>query len=385
MKPRNYHLMLAACVVTMFVDCTCSNSNSDTANTFGYSRSLKNGAAADDVDEQNIQQIPVTKKILYNGDEFWYGGTCREISEKGLEVCTNKHRNEQNDFIFMSAASITNVVTVIDHNYDYYSFTANAPNKWVQEMSAPKSDNRWVISAFVYDEDSWIIVYSDQSYKQKGCPEPVVDCISEICADEQINGISFNSHGNWVVTTIEDNVYADEETGAFIERAFSEMPQVEFQYFQVSEKGRIATSFDGIYFENIPANLARKIQEVEYASAIAAFNDAGEYLLGGNGSDHYDACFTSQHISELKENLSKFHIIEGGSNSVSPSTTSSSSSSVSAPIVQPYPCGICSGTRRCTSCSGKGYYYAHDIYHQCGVCNGSGICTGCNGTGIQTY
>lgn len=73
MKPRNYHLMLAACVVTMFVDCTCSNSNSDTANTFGYSRSLKNGAAADDVDEQNIQQIPVTKKILYNGDEFWYG------------------------------------------------------------------------------------------------------------------------------------------------------------------------------------------------------------------------------------------------------------------------------------------------------------------------
>ena len=244
--------------------------------------------------------------------------------------------------------------------------------------------------------------------------------------DEQIYDVSFNNRGNWVVTT-DENVYGDDEVGAFISRADDAMPDVDFCFFHVYGKAMIASSFDGIYFENIPANMANKIQEVKYAAAIVACNDAGEYLIGDNGTNYYDACFTSRHVNELKGNLSKFVRIgssrssdssysnsstttpsnssqsssttsssgsSSSSSTTSPSNSSSNSSSGSTttsspavvmPVIQPYPCGICSGTRRCPSCNGRGTYYAHDRYHTCGVCNGSGICTGCNGTGIQTY
>lgn len=52
-------------------------------------------------------------------------------------------------------------------------------------------------------------------------------------------------------------------------------------------------------------------------------------------------------------------------------------------IKNPNWCLSCSGSRRCTWCSGTGRYYAHDRYHRCGTCYGSGICAVCNGSGVQ--
>ncbi len=379
---KNFCYYMFSVVVTVFmISCGQSNTpkkqpSSDITNNTECSETDQ-GDGQQQASEVSILEIPVTKKQLSNGDVFWIGGTCHEVSEDGLVECTNKFRNEQNNFIFMSSASMGKVITVLDGNQPYYSFTDNAPVKWVQEISSPTSDDRWVCSTFVYDEDSWIIVYSDNSYKQKGCPDPVIDCISQISEEEGLYCVSFNRNGNWIVSTFNDQVYADDDTKAFLKRAKEKMPQVDFRYFHVSGKGRIASSFDGIYFENIPANMARKIQEVRYGTVMTAFNDEGEFLIGDNGTNYYDACLTSEHVRELKGNLSKFHKME--------SVSASPSSTVSAPNVRPYPCGICSGTRRCTSCNGQGRYYSHDRYHTCGVCSGSGICTGCNGTGIQTY
>ena len=88
---------------------------------------------------------------------------------------------------------------------------------------------------------------------------------------------SFNSSGEWILSTNKFIYYSDDRIKEFCYKAKQFYGNINYVY--LSDKGRIAICENGIYFENLPSNIAFKLRYVDFIPTKIKFSDNGFYVI----------------------------------------------------------------------------------------------------------
>ena len=103
--------------------------------------------------------------------------------------------------------------------------------------------------------------------------------------DDNILSACFNDRGEWVVITDKHYSYSNETIKNFILKAEELYEEVYYAY--ITNYGMIACCKNGVYYKNIPSNLAEALKKLTFKPKVIKFTDNGLYLITDGESQNY--------------------------------------------------------------------------------------------------
>ena len=108
-------------------------------------------------------------------------------------------------------------------------------------------------------------------------PELYVKINEGLQNHERFRFASFNSLGEWILSTNEYFRYSDDWIREFCYKAKQFYGNINYVY--LSDKGRIAICEKGIYYENLPSNLVFELMHLDFIPTKIKFSDNGFYII----------------------------------------------------------------------------------------------------------
>lgn len=182
------------------------------------------------------------------------------------------------------------ICTMADNNmcaavYDdcYYAYQNGACK---DDLEFAYKDSGHIIDLNVTKSGSSVVIFDNNAYSYCGTPSEFNRFISECNRKAQIvYSATFNDKGEYCIVSDECFYYSD-GLKSFLHKAIGKYGY--FRYVFISELGQIAICERGIYFENIPNNVAQQLGEIHFRPDYVKFNDSGNYCISNkDGSARY--------------------------------------------------------------------------------------------------
>jgi hypothetical protein len=86
----------------------------------------------------------------------------------------------------------------------------------------------------------------------------------------------------------------------------------EVYYAYITNYGMIACCKNGVYYKNIPSNLAEALKKLTFKPKVIKFTDNGLYLITDGESQNYYFRFSSVRLNRLRNKLLANYLKSGG-------------------------------------------------------------------------
>ena len=170
-----------------------------------------------------------------------------------------------------------------------YAYTGSTPSKLKKRIEEANSSNAEITDINITENGNYVIILGGSGYWTLGYPDAFLKKLEQYrtgdLRDDNILSACFNDRGEWVVITDKHYSYSNETIKNFILKAEELYEEVYYAY--ITNYGMIACCKNGVYYKNIPSNLAEALKKLTFKPKIIKFTDNGLYLITDGESQNY--------------------------------------------------------------------------------------------------
>ena len=171
-----------------------------------------------------------------------------------------------------------------------YAYTGSTPSKLKKRIEEANSNNSEITDINITENGNYVIILGGSGYWALGYPEKFLKKLEQYrtgdLKDDRVLSACFNDREDWVIITDRHYSYSNETIKNFIVKAEELYGEVYYAY--ITNNGMIACCKDGVYYKNIPSNLAEALKELTFKPKVVKFTDNGLYLItDGESQKHY--------------------------------------------------------------------------------------------------
>lgn len=170
-----------------------------------------------------------------------------------------------------------------------YAYTGSTPSKLKKRIEEANSSNAEITDINITENGNYVIILGGSGYWTLGYPDAFLKKLEQYrtgdLRDDQILSACFNDKGEWVVITDKHYSYSNETIKNFILKAEELYGEVCYAY--ITNYGMIACCKNGVYYKNIPSNLAEALKKLTFKPKVIKFTDNGLYLITDGESQNY--------------------------------------------------------------------------------------------------
>ena len=186
-----------------------------------------------------------------------------------------------------------------------YAYTGSTPSKLKKRIEEANSSNAEITDINITENGNYVIILGGSGYWTLGYPDAFLKKLEQYrtgdLRDDNILSACFNDRGEWVVITDKHYSYSNETIKNFILKAEELYEEVYYAY--ITNYGMIACCKNGVYYKNIPSNLAEALKKLTFKPKVIKFTDNGLYLITDGESQNYYFRFLSVWPNRLKNKL----------------------------------------------------------------------------------
>ena len=186
-----------------------------------------------------------------------------------------------------------------------YAYTGSTPSKLKKRIEEANSSNAEITDINITENGNYVIILGGSGYWTLGYPDAFLKKLEQYrtgdLRDDNILSACFNDRGEWVVITDKHYSYSNETIKNFILKAEELYEEVYYAY--ITNYGMIACCKYGVYYKNIPSNLAEALKKLTFKPKVIKFTDNGLYLITDGESQNYYFRFLSVRLNRLKNKL----------------------------------------------------------------------------------
>lgn len=177
-----------------------------------------------------------------------------------------------------------------------YAYTGSTPSKLKKRIEEANSSNAEITDINITENGNYVIILGGSGYWTLGYPDAFLKKLEQYrtgdLRDDNILSACFNDRGEWVVITDKHYSYSNETIKNFILKAEELYEEVYYAY--ITNYGMIACCKNGVYYKNIPSNLAEALKKLTFKPKVIKFTDNGLYLItDGESQNYYFSLFPS--------------------------------------------------------------------------------------------
>lgn len=170
-----------------------------------------------------------------------------------------------------------------------YAYTGSTPSKLKKRIEEANSSNAEITDINITENGNYVIILGGSGYWTLGYPDAFLKKLEQYrtgdLRDDNILSACFNDRGEWVVITDKHYSYSNETIKNFILKAEELYGEVCYAY--ITNYGMIACCKNGVYYKNIPSNLAEALKKLTFKPKVIKFTDNGLYLITDGESQNY--------------------------------------------------------------------------------------------------
>jgi hypothetical protein len=170
-----------------------------------------------------------------------------------------------------------------------YAYTGSTPSKLKKRIEEANSSNAEITDINISENGNYVIILGGSGYWTLGYPDAFLKKLEQYrtgdLRDDNILSACFNDRGEWVVITDKHYSYSNETIKNFILKAEELYEEVYYAY--ITNYGMIACCKNGVYYKNIPSNLAEALKKLTFKPKVIKFTDNGLYLITDGESQNY--------------------------------------------------------------------------------------------------
>ena len=170
-----------------------------------------------------------------------------------------------------------------------YAYTGSTPSKLKKRIEEANSSNAEITDINITENGNYVIILGGSGYWTLGYPDAFLKKLEQYrtgdLRDDNILSACFNDRGEWVVITDKHYSYSNETIKNFILKAEELYEEVYYAY--ITNYGMIACCKNGVYYKNIPSNLAEALKKLTFKPKVIKFTDNGLYLITDGESQNY--------------------------------------------------------------------------------------------------
>lgn len=159
------------------------------------------------------------------------------------------------------------------------------PNNMKTYMQDPDT---FVQDVHITEQCNYIIVFNKNRFLYLGLPEQFKEKLLEYkrgnLENDNIRSACFNDRGDWVIVSNAHYSYSSEKIGFFLKEAVSRYGAL--HSVSLTNNGIIACCTSGVYYKNIPLNVAEQIANLRFAPKVIKFTDNGFFLITDGKSQY---------------------------------------------------------------------------------------------------
>lgn len=141
--------------------------------------------------------------------------------------------------------------------------------------------NANIVDIHITEQGKYIILLNDGSYRGAGLPEAFVKELKRYTSGDLINdqlaSACLNDKGDWVIVSDRHYSYSGKAIGDFLKKAVDMYGTL--RSVSLTDNGIIACCEIGVYYDNIPSNLAGFLHNLTFKPIVIKFTDNGQYLI----------------------------------------------------------------------------------------------------------
>lgn len=173
---------------------------------------------------------------------------------------------------------------------DYgYAYTGSTPSKLKKRIKEAYDDKSKITDINITENGNYVIILNGAGYWTLGYPERFPKKLEELrvgdLSDDKVLSACFNDKGEWVIISDKHYIYSNESIKNFITKAEDLYGAVNYAY--ITNKGMIACCKHGVYYRNIPSNLAEALKKLTFKPKVIKFTDNGLYLITDGESQYW--------------------------------------------------------------------------------------------------
>lgn len=195
-----------------------------------------------------------------------------------------------------------------------YAYTGSTPSKLKKRIEEANSSNAEITDINITENGNYVIILGGSGYWTLGYPDAFLKKLEQYrtgdLRDDNILSACFNDRGEWVVITDKHYSYSNETIKNFILKAEELYEEVYYAY--ITNYGMIACCKNGVYYKNIPSNLAEALKKLTFKPKVIKFTDNGLYLITDGESQNYYFRFSSVRLNRLRNKLLANYLKSGG-------------------------------------------------------------------------
>ena len=162
-------------------------------------------------------------------------------------------------------------------------------SKLKKRIEEANSSNAEITDINITENGNYVIILGGSGYWTLGYPDAFLKKLEQYrtgdLRDDNILSACFNDRGEWVVITDKHYSYSNETIKNFILKAEELYEEVYYAY--ITNYGMIACCKNGVYYKNIPSNLAEALKKLTFKPKVIKFTDNGLYLITDGESQNY--------------------------------------------------------------------------------------------------
>lgn len=241
-----------------------ANSKDVTATTTAH----KTTAAEQQARKQQATAKP--RSYAING----YASTKKSASSSKRTVL-NRALEEHQECV-TGALTRSGGILVFADNSTQTSSVAHAVERDLKTMN---EKGRTIRDLNVSEKDNYIIIDAEGGVLYNGVPKPMREALNTYTkSNERVMAAAFNENSRWIIITNQHWQASDVDATRFMKTAMKMCGGISYVY--VSDKGgKLAIGTRGIYYEDIPQNLATQLNDISFIPQSVKFTDEGHYLI----------------------------------------------------------------------------------------------------------
>lgn len=159
-----------------------------------------------------------------------------------------------------------------------YAYTEGVPEdlqKRIREANTP------IVDIHITEQGKYVMILEHRGYWTNGYPEAFLKelerfRVGDLKADK-IASACFNDKGDWVIVSDKHYTYSSNEIGEFLKQAVELYGTL--RSVSLTGNGIIACCESGVYYKNIPSNLAKCLPHLTFKPQVIKFTDNGFFLI----------------------------------------------------------------------------------------------------------
>lgn len=240
------------------------------------------------ISREEAKPAPVPKPIPAE-KPFSYSGTVRYLNSlAGSHMSYIKEAI--NGWGKCRTGAITEYGAGVGIYGDYgYAYTGSTPSKLKKRIKEAYDDKSKITDINITENGNYVIILNGAGYWTLGYPERFPKKLEELrvgdLSDDKVLSACFNDRGEWVIISDKHYIYSNESIKNFITKAEDLYGAVNYAY--ITNKGMIACCKHGVYYRNIPSNLAEALKKLTFKPKVIKFTDNGLYLITDGESQYW--------------------------------------------------------------------------------------------------